>query len=89
MAIALRKPNELTKLAVAGSIVGKTLKHLRENITVGMSLKEIDAMGEAFIREHGAEPKDYMAFQLLFVLHLMKFVYMVYQRTIEYKRVIF
>ena len=56
MAIALRKPDELTKLAVAGSIVGKTLQHLRENITVGMTLKEIDAMGEAFIREHGAEP---------------------------------
>ncbi len=56
MAIALRKPNELTKLALAGSIVGQTLQHLRENITVGMSLKEIDAMGEAFIREHGAEP---------------------------------
>jgi methionyl aminopeptidase len=56
MAIALRKPNELTKLAVAGSIVGKTLKYLRENITVGMTLKEIDVMGEAFIREHGAEP---------------------------------
>lgn len=56
MAITLRKPNELTKLAVAGSIVGKTLKYLQENITVGMSLKEIDAMGEAFIREHGAEP---------------------------------
>ncbi len=56
MAIALRKPNELTKLAVAGSIVGKTLKYLRENITVGMTLKEIDAMGEAFIREDGAEP---------------------------------
>jgi methionyl aminopeptidase len=56
MAIALRKPDELTKLAVAGSIVGKTLKYLRENITVGMSLQEIDAMGEAFIREHGAEP---------------------------------
>jgi len=56
MAIALRKPNELTKLAVAGSIVGKTLKYLRENITVGMTLKEIDAMGEVFIRSHGAEP---------------------------------
>ena len=56
MAIALRKPDELTKLAVAGSIVGKTLKYLRENITVGMSLQEIDAMGEAFIREYGAEP---------------------------------
>ena len=56
MAIALRKPNELTKLALAGEIVGKTLKYLHENITVGMSLKEIDAMGEAFIRQQGAEP---------------------------------
>ncbi|KIM07695.1 MAG: methionine aminopeptidase [Sulfurovum sp. FS06-10] len=56
MAIALRKSDELTKLALAGSIVGKTLKYLQENIIVGMSLKEIDIMGEAFIREHGAEP---------------------------------
>ncbi len=56
MAISLRKPNELTKLEIAGSIVGKTLQYLQENITVGMSLNEIDAMGEAFIREHGAEP---------------------------------
>ena len=56
MAIPLRKPNEMTKLAKAGSIVGKTLHYLQENITVGMSLKEIDAMGEAYIREQGAEP---------------------------------
>jgi methionyl aminopeptidase len=56
MAIALRKSDELTKLALAGSIVGKTLKYLQENIIVGMSLKEIDIMGEAFIREHRAEP---------------------------------
>jgi len=56
MAIALRKPDELTKLEIAGSIVGKTLQYLQENITVGMTLNEIDAMGEAFIREHGAVP---------------------------------
>ena len=56
MAIALRKKDELTKLKLAGSIVAKTLKYLRENITVGMTLKEIDAMGEEFIRSHGAEP---------------------------------
>jgi len=56
MAIALRKRDELDKLKIAGSIVGKTLKYLQENITVGMSLKEIDAMGEEFIRSHGAEP---------------------------------
>jgi methionyl aminopeptidase len=56
MAIALRKKSELDKLKIAGSIVGKTLKYLQENITVGMSLKEIDAMGEDFIRSQGAEP---------------------------------
>jgi methionyl aminopeptidase len=56
MAIALRKPKELTKLKLAGSIVAKTLKYLQENITVGMSLKEIDAMGETFIRKQGAIP---------------------------------
>jgi len=56
MAIPLRKPHEMTKLAKAGSIVGNTLQYLQENITVGMTLKEIDAMGEAYIREQGAEP---------------------------------
>ncbi|NOZ90959.1 MAG: type I methionyl aminopeptidase [Epsilonproteobacteria bacterium] len=56
MAIALRKKKELDKLQVAGSIVAKTLKYLQENITVGMTLKEIDAMGEDFIRSLGAEP---------------------------------
>lgn len=56
MAIALRKKDELTKLELAGSIVGKTLKYLQENITAGMTLKEIDTMGEEFIRSHGAEP---------------------------------
>jgi methionyl aminopeptidase len=56
MAIALRKKDELTKLRLAGSIVGKTLQYLQENIKAGMTLKEIDTMGEAFIREQGAEP---------------------------------
>ncbi len=56
MAIALRKKEELIKLKLAGLIVSKTLKYLQENITVGMTLKEIDAMGEEFIRSHGAEP---------------------------------
>ena len=56
MAIALRKPDEIAKLQRAGNIVGKTLKYLQENIEVGMSLKEIDAMGESFVREQGAIP---------------------------------
>ncbi|MBD3789484.1 MAG: type I methionyl aminopeptidase [Campylobacterales bacterium] len=56
MAIAIRKPNEIAKLRKAGEIVGKTLQYLQNTIKPGMTLKEIDALGEAFIREHGAEP---------------------------------
>jgi len=56
MAIALRKPDEITKLKRAGEIVAKTLQYLQNSIKSGMTLKEIDALGEAYVRELGAEP---------------------------------
>ena len=56
MAIALRKPNEIEKLKRAGSIVGKTLQHLHSIVRAGMTLKEIDSIGEAYLRDLGAEP---------------------------------
>jgi len=56
MAIALRKPDEIAKLKAAGEIVGKTLQYLQNLIKPGMTLREIDALGEAFVREHGAVP---------------------------------
>jgi len=56
MAIALRKPNEIEKLKRAGSIVGKTLQHLESIVKPGMTLKEIDTIGEAYLRDLGAEP---------------------------------
>jgi len=56
MAIAIRKPDEIAKLKRAGEIVGKTLQYLQNIIKPGMTLKEIDALGEAYVREHGAEP---------------------------------
>ena len=56
MAIAIRKPDEITKLKRAGEIVGKTLQYLQNTIKPGMTLSEIDALGEAYIREHGAVP---------------------------------
>jgi methionyl aminopeptidase len=56
MAIALRKPAEIEKLRRAGAIVGDTLQYLKRHIKPGMTLAQIDAMGEAFIRECGAEP---------------------------------
>ena len=56
MAIPIRKSGEITKLKRAGEVVGKTLHYLQENIKPGMTLLEIDRMGEAYIRDLGAEP---------------------------------
>lgn len=56
MAIAIRKPDEIAKLRAAGETVGKTLQYLQEIIKPGMTLKEIDSLGESYIREHGAIP---------------------------------
>ena len=56
MAIAIRKSDEIAKLRRAGEIVGKTLQYLQNIIKPGMTLNEIDAMAEDYIREHGAVP---------------------------------
>ncbi len=56
MAIALRKHEEIAKLRTANKIVAGTLELLRAHAKVGVSLKELDAMGEAYIRSHNAKP---------------------------------
>ena len=56
MAIAIRKPDEIAKLKRAGEIVGKTLQYLQNIVTPGMTLKEIDTLGETYLRDLGAEP---------------------------------
>ena len=56
MAIPLRKPSEIDTLRRAGAVVGQTLEYLRGIVKPGMSLKEIDALGEEFLRKLGAEP---------------------------------
>ncbi|RLA67310.1 MAG: type I methionyl aminopeptidase [Epsilonproteobacteria bacterium] len=56
MAIALRKPDEIAKLKKAGEIVGKTLQYLQNTVKPGMTLLEIDALGETYVREQGAVP---------------------------------
>jgi len=56
MAIPLRKPNEIEKLRIANIAVAKTLNFLKVNVKAGMTLKEVDAMGEKFLRDLGARP---------------------------------
>ncbi|CAI8231065.1 MAG: type I methionyl aminopeptidase [Sulfurovum sp.] len=56
MAIAIRKPNEIEKLRDANRIVAKTLNYLRENVKAGMTLNEVNQMGDDFIVSCGARP---------------------------------
>ncbi len=56
MAIALRKKSEIDTLRRAGAVVGQTLEYLRSKVKPGMSLKEVDTLGEEFLRSLGAEP---------------------------------
>ncbi|MBD3809538.1 MAG: type I methionyl aminopeptidase [Sulfuricurvum sp.] len=56
MAIALRKNDEIAKLREANRIVGATLELLASHAKPGVTLKELDAIGEDFIRSQGATP---------------------------------
>jgi len=56
MAIPLRKKQEIEKLKVAAEAVAKTLNYLEKNVKAGMTLLEVDAMGEKFLRDLGARP---------------------------------
>jgi methionyl aminopeptidase len=56
MAIPLRKATDIDKLRTAGNIVAKTLKYLEKNIKSGMTLLEVDTMGEEYLRSLGARP---------------------------------
>ncbi|MDD3343575.1 MAG: type I methionyl aminopeptidase [Sulfurospirillaceae bacterium] len=56
MAITIKKPQEIEKLFVANNIVAKTLDYLASNIHPGLSLKELNSMGESYIQSLGARP---------------------------------
>ena len=56
MAIALRKNDEIIKLRAANQIVGATLELLAQHTKPGVTLKELDAMAEEYIRSQGATP---------------------------------
>jgi methionyl aminopeptidase len=56
MAIPLRKPNEIEKLRVANIAVAKTLNYLKDTVKAGMTLKEVNLLGEKFIYDLGARP---------------------------------
>lgn len=56
MAIPLRKQNEIDKLATASKAVAKTLDYLYKNVKPGMTLLDVDKMGEEYLLSLGARP---------------------------------
>ena len=56
MAIVLRKQNEISKLRDASLVVAKTLDYLSKNVKPGMTLLEVDKMGEDYLVNLGARP---------------------------------
>ncbi len=55
--ITLKSPRELEIMARGGSILGATLRLMRETVRPGLTTEDIDAVAEEFIRSHaGATP---------------------------------
>ena len=58
MAIPLRKSSEIDMLRNSGLAVAKTLSYLEENVKAGMSLLEVDRMGEEYLNSLGFKKKQ-------------------------------
>jgi methionyl aminopeptidase len=55
--ISLKSPREIELMARGGAILAATLERLTAEVRPGITTKELDAVGEAFIRSHaGAKP---------------------------------
>lgn len=56
MSIGIKKKSEIDKLALSNNLVAKTLNYLRKEVKVGMTLEQINKMGEDFIYSFDAKP---------------------------------
>jgi methionyl aminopeptidase len=52
--MSIESQNDLINLLRIGRIVGLTLQHMQDSVRVGMTTAELDAMGAAFLTQHGA-----------------------------------
>lgn len=54
--VHLKSQREVERLHESADLVGRALAEVARHIEVGVTLKELDAVAEDFIRTHGAEP---------------------------------
>jgi methionyl aminopeptidase len=66
--IHLKSQREIDRMRESADLVGRTLAEVARHIDVGVTLKELDAVAEEFIRTHDAEPafKGYQVGQNVF-----------------------
>jgi methionyl aminopeptidase len=62
--IVRKSRHEIEKMAAAGRLVAQTIAHVGEHVEPGITTRELDRIGEAFIRERGGVPtsKGYKGF---------------------------
>lgn len=54
--VHLKSQREIERLRDSADLVGETLAEVARHIEVGVTLEELDAVAEDYIRTHGAEP---------------------------------
>lgn len=54
--VHLKSQREIERLRESADLVGRTLREVARHIDVGVTLRELDAVAEDYIRTHGAEP---------------------------------
>lgn len=52
----LKKPDEIEKMARAGTILGECLEHLAQMVRPGLTTLDLDVEADTFIRDHGCIP---------------------------------
>jgi len=62
--IIRKSRTEIEKMAAAGRVVAETIAHVGEHLEPGISTRELDRIGEEFIRSQGGVPtsKGYKGF---------------------------
>jgi methionyl aminopeptidase len=52
----LKRPDEIEKMRVSGTILGACLSQLAASVLAGMTTLDLDRIAETFIRDHGCIP---------------------------------
>jgi methionyl aminopeptidase len=56
LSIPLKKPKEIDAIRKSSILVARTLNYLSKEVSIGMTLKEIDNLGDEFIVSNGGRP---------------------------------